>query len=241
MSILYDNDVFFKKYKALRMNDSGINGMIEEPSIRKFIGNPSGKIVLDIGCGFGQQVKWLKENGAKRVIGIDPSEKMIDEALRFYSHVDVEFKKCFIDEYHSDEKFDLVVSSMALHYVEDLTGFIKNVRKFLTTNGHFIFSIEHPICTANPDGYNSDEKGKFWRLENYFERGRREQFWFVDGVIKYHRTTSDILQALISNGLRISGIDEPTPICEKAEINNARGGYFYIRPSILVISALKEN
>ena len=39
-----------------------------------------GKRVLDLGCGFGWHCRYAIERGAKSVVGVDLSEKMLQEA-----------------------------------------------------------------------------------------------------------------------------------------------------------------
>ena len=46
------------------------------------------------------------------------------------------------------EKYDVVVSSLAIHYVEDFNKLCHDVYNILTDKGYFIFSQEHPIGTG---------------------------------------------------------------------------------------------
>jgi hypothetical protein len=77
-----------------------------------------------------------------------------------------------------------------------------------------------------------------WALDNYQEEGKREQHWVVDGVIKYHRTISTLINTLINNGFILEKIIEPQSIplgLEKMPklINEQR------RPSFIVIKSRK--
>ena len=69
--MLYDNDEFFENYRKLRLNDTGLNGKMEEPCIRNLMGDVAGLRVLDIGCGFGHQAVWLKKNNAAHARVVD--------------------------------------------------------------------------------------------------------------------------------------------------------------------------
>jgi len=66
MENAYDDPEFFRQYRELRLKDSGLNGLIEEPALRRRLGDPRGLAVLDIGCGFGHQARWLDAHGAAR-------------------------------------------------------------------------------------------------------------------------------------------------------------------------------
>jgi hypothetical protein len=58
----------------------------------------------------------------------------------------------------------------------------------LVPEGHFVFSIEHPVATAqNPmQGWMVEEQGRkvCWPVDHYGEEGERKQSWFIDGVLK---------------------------------------------------------
>ena len=54
--------------------------MIEIPQLFELIGDVKGKNILDIGCGAGGHDRKLIELGAKSILGIDISKKMLEEA-----------------------------------------------------------------------------------------------------------------------------------------------------------------
>ena len=54
---------------------------LEEPLVRRAIGDARGLNVLDLGCGTGRHALWLSRDGAT-VTAVDFSEGMLDEARR---------------------------------------------------------------------------------------------------------------------------------------------------------------
>ena len=74
---IYDNEEFFKGYQDLRKKSDSANELIEIPQLFDLIGNVKGKTILDLGCGIGGHDRKLIELGAKSVMGIDISNKMI--------------------------------------------------------------------------------------------------------------------------------------------------------------------
>lgn len=66
--------------------------------------------------------------------------------------------------------------------------------------GYFIFSQEHPLTTASISGtsWAKDENGNVlhYKLTDYSRCGKRSTTWIVDGVEKYHRTFSKIINSL---------------------------------------------
>ena len=77
---LYDNPEFFDAYQKLRAEPANENVVEEQPSIRSVLPAIRGKRVLDFGCGAGEFCRWLKEQGASEVTGVDVSERMLQVA-----------------------------------------------------------------------------------------------------------------------------------------------------------------
>jgi 2-polyprenyl-3-methyl-5-hydroxy-6-metoxy-1,4-benzoquinol methylase len=241
---VYDNESFYKSYLELRINSSGLNDVLEIPAFRTLLPDDLSHMqILDLGCGFGQSCSWYVFQGAAEVVGVDISEKMISRAKQLYQHDKIKYVRLPIEDISfPKEEFDLVVSSLALHYVADLKNVLEKIYHCLKDNGFLIFSQEHPIATAKKvsNGWAKDENGKkiHWILDNYNDEGIRKQNWFIDDVIKYHRTTSNIVNTLIDTGFKIVKVLEPIAIKEAEMINedlkNARR-----RPPFLIIKAQK--
>ena len=213
---IYDNETFFEGYKKIRENEVNANNLFEIPALFSMMPNLKDKIILDLGCGFGEHCKRFVESGAKKVIGIDISEKMLEIAKQ----ENVDSKITYINMpmeniWQLNEKFDVVVSSLAFHYVEDFSGVVKNIYDMLNENGVFLFSQENPLCTCFSGGnrWTKDENGNklYINLSNYGIEGERESSWFVDNVKKYHRTFSTIINTLIETGFKIEKMIEPLP------------------------------
>lgn len=218
---IYDNRDFFDEYKKLRESPNNCNILEEKPAFFALLPDLKGKSVLDLGCGFGENCGEFRKMGASNVTGLDLSEKMLEVAASEHPEID------FIRGDMSDlscigKQYDIVVSSLAVHYLENFESFAKQVYLILKQGGWFVFSQEHPINTAGLYGsFNRDESGHIisFNLDNYMESGKRSQTWFVDNVIKYHRTFSEIINALCSAGFVISEVVEPVPD-EKASMND---------------------
>ena len=77
---IYDNQTFFEGYKKLRENEVNANNLFEIPALFSMMPDLKDKTILDLGCGFGEHCKRFVENGAKKVVGIDISVKMLEIA-----------------------------------------------------------------------------------------------------------------------------------------------------------------
>ena len=120
MKNVYDNEEFFKYYQNLRASEINANNLIENPIIKSMLPNLKGKSILDLGCGDGNMSAYFMDNGAKRVYGIDISENMINEANKLYADENRKFEVMKMEDISQiNEKFDVVYSSLAFHYVED--------------------------------------------------------------------------------------------------------------------------
>jgi len=244
---IYDNPTFFESYKKLRKNDLGFNNLIEQPIIRSLLPDLNGKVVMDIGCGFGDFCRYAAAQGASKIKGIDPSINMVSDAKKNTSEKNTSEKnieyECIPVELYCTEtnQFDVIVSSVAFHYVKDLPSIVNKIYSWLKLGGALIFSVEHPICTANPHVRNGeDEEGVFHPIYNYRDEKEFKQKWFVDDVIKYHRTVSTYINILISTGFNITKIMEPMPDDRLIE-SRPEFAVHKIRPPLLVIASLKND
>ncbi|MEB9684728.1 SAM-dependent methyltransferase [Bacillus thuringiensis serovar pingluonsis] len=241
---VYDHPQFFEGYKNLREGNSGLNDVLEQPALRKLLPQLVDTRILDIGSGMGQFVMHCSQQGAKKVIGADISKKMIEFSQKNNRDVNTEFICSAIEDLQFDnQSFDLVTSSLVLHYIKDFRGIASKIHKWLDTNGIFIFSIEHPIVTStnSMQGWICNEQGQkvYWPVDNYSEEGSRNQSWFIDGVIKYHRKISSIVNELIEEGFQIERIEEPEAILE-AVTKRPELGEHRRRPPLLLIKCHKR-
>ena len=239
---IYDNPDFFSSYMELRASESGFNTAVEEPAIRSLLPSLNDLRILDIGCGFGKFVSFCLQNKAAYILGTDISHNMILGAKKHIRNPNANFAVVPAEDLNVDEgSFDLVVFSMCFHYVKNIEPVFKKVWFALRENGHFIFSVEHPICTSLLKGWCNSEKvpKKHWPVDDYKKETIRSSRWFVDGVIKYHRTIESYVNELIDAGFSITRLLEPGPtqkaIAERPELlDHLR------RPPILVIAGTKK-
>lgn len=212
---VYDNDVFFKEYKNIRNTSGNANILIEKPALFSLLPDLNGKTVLDLGCGYGENCVEFINRGAKKVLGIDISEKMLQVAAIDNQKNNIVYKNIPMEEIESiDETFDIIVSSLAVHYIKDFTGLVKNVYRLLNKNGLFVFSQEHPINTCFSNGLRwtkIDDEVIHANLYNYSIDGERKTDWRIDNVIKYHRTFSSIVNSLVKENFIIEEMIEPIP------------------------------
>jgi len=213
---IYDNPAFFDGYRTLRENPASANELVEKPALFALCPDLHGKRVLDMGCGYGENCREFARRGAADVVGIDISEKMLAVAEAENDCANVRFQRMSMSDLAQLEgRFDVIFSSLAMHYIEDFAALARAAADHLTEGGRLIFSQEHPLTTAVTDGsyWYRDESGQVlhYKLTDYGSSGRRSTRWFVDNVIKYHRTFSEIVCALADAGFCIEEMREPIP------------------------------
>ena len=243
---IFDNESFFQGYKELRNKPNNANEREEKPSLFSLLPPLGGLTVLDLGCGFGENCETFSNMGAERVVGIDISEKMLEVARKehpnaVYLHEDMNDLSPLMENVALPKNYDLVVSSLAIHYIKDLNKLAKQTFSLLKPGGYFVFSQEHPLTTAPLNGVSWEKDGDTatcYKLSDYGRSGERKVTWFVDGVIKYHRTFSEIFSALTDAGFTVTDILEPLPI--DADIKNTpKLAKNLHKPNFLLIKALK--
>lgn len=145
----YDDPSFFNQYEKMLRSQLGLEGAGEWHALKNILPDFKGKKVLDLGCGFGWHCRYAIENGAKSVIGIDLSEKMLARAKETNNLEGILYeRKALEDVNYPAEHFDIVLSSLTLHYVESFDTIVQNIYQWLTSGGYFVFSVEHPVFTA---------------------------------------------------------------------------------------------
>ena len=114
-----------------KTKEKNANDLIEIPNFRKLIPDLNNKRVLDLGCGYGENDIYCRKLGAKEVLEIDISEHMIKIALDNNKDKKIKYKLMAMEDIDKlEEKFDVVISSLAIHYVKDYDKLIKDIFSF---------------------------------------------------------------------------------------------------------------
>jgi ubiquinone/menaquinone biosynthesis C-methylase UbiE len=236
---IYDNEVFFEGYSRLRRSVEGLDGAPEWPALRALLPDLAGRTVLDLGCGFGWFCRWAREHGGARITGIDLSERMLERARAATRDPAITYTRDDLEHLTlPPASFDLVYSSLALHYVENLERLLAEVRRAIVPGGSLVFSVEHPIYTAptEPGWHHSASGRKSWPVDGYLSEGPRSTDWLTSGVIKQHRTITTYATLLLRLGFTLTHIEEWGPtdeqIATRPELAEERE-----RPAFLLMAA----
>src|SRR5690349_21736304 len=93
----------------------------------------TGKRAVDLGCGFGWGSRWLRENGARHVLGLDLSENMRDQAGELTDDVAIYYRVEDRETIDLPERaFDCAYSSFTFHYVRDFDRLSRVIHRSLS-------------------------------------------------------------------------------------------------------------
>lgn len=136
-----------------------------------------GETILDLGCGTGHLAHQIADAGA-RVVGIDSSPEMIEEARKNYP--EITFEVADAREFQLDPRFDATFSNAALHWIKEAGRVADCVYRTLKPGGRFV---------AEFGGRGNVRKltGAFHRALEGFGVPRNEiaSPWYFPGIAEY--------------------------------------------------------
>jgi SAM-dependent methyltransferase len=238
----YDDPEFFASYSNMARSIDGLAEAGEWHAFRSLLPDLRDKRLLDLGCGFGWHCRYARERQARSVVGVDLSEKMLARARQSTDDPGIDYRCSAIEDIDFPaDAFDVVISSLALHYVERFDLVCEKVYRCLEAEGTFVLSVEHPIFTARAAQdwhYGPDGERLHWPVDDYHQEGLRHARWLEGDVVKYHRTLATYVNAMIDSGLGVTRLLEPEPpvemVVERPDWNDERH-----RPLFLLIAAIK--
>ncbi len=179
------------------------------------LGDIKGKKILHLQCHFGQDSISLSRMGAE-VVGIDLSDVAIVEAKKIAKKTkqNTRFIQCNIYDLPEfiDEKFDIVYTSYGvIGWLPDIDEWAKIISHFLYPKGRLIFVEFHPVLWMFDDkiekiGYNYFNDGPI--IETSSGTYADKNAPITQEYVMWNHSTSEVINALIKNGLEIKSFDE---------------------------------
>lgn len=206
-----------------------------------------GKTFLEVGCGSGRSIKYLIQQGAKKVYGLDLSQKQLDEAARYNKEAvglgAVTLFKSPMEERIDIESVDFVCSIYAIGWTPNPHAALKNIYSYLKPGGLFVWSWDHTFFSDV-----EYEDGKCIVTHSYHDESSiKLDNWKNSGTVTYitYRKTSTWFRLLREAGFEIIGYHEPVPgSSDKSYDNPTR--YYSIQkaekvPSSFIFVCRKNN
>lgn len=181
----------------------------ERPAIIGLAGEVRGLRVLDAGCGAGAHAAELIGRGAA-VTGADMSEGLLSIA-RDRLGPDVPLHQADLSHPlpFADGAFDLVLSSLVMHYLEEWEPTLREFHRVLVPGGRVVLSTHHPVMDMRVSG-NDDYFGTYTFTEDWQRDGQTMHMRF------WHRPLRAMLSAFSASGFAVDRIVEPDPLPEMA-------------------------
>ena len=172
-------------------SDENLTRDLDQNVTRSGLGNRRFDSILEIGCGTGKNTVFLAEIG-RRVEAVDFSEGMIEMAKEKVRDRNVRFSLMDITQpwLFGSQAFDLILSSLVLEHVQDLSHVFVEAARTLRSGGLFFINELHPF--RQYDG----KKARFYRKEKKIE---------VDAFVHH---ISDFLRAAEASGFALAKLEE---------------------------------
>lgn len=256
-----NNDVYkeFVKEWQQRMRDGKniVHEYLAKPALIKKVGNVKGKDILCIGSGSGEECEMFYKAGAKSVTGIDLSPDFVDISKKSFPHLD--FRVMDMEELDFAEKsFDIVVSSLTMHYVPSWNKTLSSIRKVLRDDGKVIITTNHPVRFGAETKRQKDQEVfllgyiRYMDLKDlkkmgdvigdYLNERRIDDKWFRGrfDVTYYTRPISAIFKDIRDSQFEILDFLEPKPE-EWVEKENASFYHIHTKIPLFMLFELKKK
>ena len=211
----------------------------------QLIGEVAGKQLLEIGCGGAQcGIAFAKQGAIVTGVDIAAAQLEIARELAAQNGVSITFYQRDMTDLTpiASASQDIVFSSIAFHYVDDIVACFKEVYRVLKREGLFVFSIEHPFSTMIDGGTMLPDRA-------YFDTGKVVSGLDVSDEVGYafaenRRTVSDYFSALVGAGFVVEQLIEPDvrPV-DPTDPKNQRWGktppFLETFPTILIFKSRK--
>jgi len=222
---------------------------VTEPELQ-LIDNLQGKSVLELGCGSGHTLSYLrKTKQASELWGIDLSQEQLQFTNDFLAQENISANLFLssMDENPGipESHFDLVISIYALGWTPDITRTLSLVYSYLKPGGKFIFSWEHPMYQCFDYDHSS---GKYFISHSYLdETPERKPSWRGVEIVLQPRKLSTFVNAICDAGLIIDRLIESEPDLDLAREQDFAPEKWYsipraeLMPTTVIMRAYKPT
>ncbi len=215
--------------------EAGIEREPMMPTFLKLLGDVSGLVTLDAGCGEGYLSRILACRGAN-VTGIDIAGRLVEIARAKDPEGKITYEVANLSQplpaYESH--FDLIVSRFVLNDVYDYRGFLATLGSVAKPGGRLIISMNNPYSFV-VRGHITDyfDSGKSYPYRGMAEEGAKVHF--------YQRTLEEYLDACFAAGFQLRRlVDIPTPEGSFKRRNDTLIPAGYQFPFFMILSLVKS-
>lgn len=171
--------------------------------------------VLDVGCGEGQLARVAIREGARAVVGVDPTAAQLEVAKERAGGVAYGRASAAALPF-ADASFDAVVACLVFEHIEAVDDALREVARVLVDGGRFLFFLNHPLLQTPNSGWIDDQvldpPEQYWRIGDYLVEDHTIEEVEKDVFIPFiHRPLGRYVNAMVASGLVIRRMEEPAP------------------------------
>ncbi len=205
---------------------------LEKPTMFGELPDLTSKIILCLGCGSGEECKYLLSLNPAKIIAVDSSQKLIDWGkMQYQNETKIEFICNKLEDLElSVGAIDFVFSSLTLHYIEDWTRLLTKIKLWIQPNSNLkyqiIFSCHHPVkwgaeatrskeCNEFRLGYMKNKlNDKIYNVYGDYMTTRAidERLFGQLDITHYHKSISTMWTQIMNSSLKVNQIIEPLPL-----------------------------
>jgi len=125
-----------------------------------------GRRVLDAACGSGYGSAKLARGGAASVLGVDISERALNQTRTTYDHPNLRYAAADVKQVPlEDHSIDVVTSFETIEHVDDPRGTLKEFARVLVPSGILIISTPNRTVTSPGKGPHEQPDNRFHKVE----------------------------------------------------------------------------
>jgi SAM-dependent methyltransferase len=175
------------------------------------LGEVTGNVVLEVGCGAAMCSRWLAKAGA-RPVAFDVSAGMLRHARDGTTQTGIEVPLVQADAQFlpfASAVFDVAFTAFgAVAFVADSARVMREVARVLRPGGRWVFATTHPLRWAFPDDpgpHGLTATMPYWDRTPYVEYADTGEATYVE----HHRTLGDRVREIAAAGFVLLDIVEP--------------------------------
>lgn len=156
---------------TVKPTDRQLRAFSYDHTVKVYVGDLSGRKVLDLGCNDGSSSRLLWELGAERVVGVDRYAHNVKKAKSLDSNVTYTVGDAVTGDFSKFGPFEVITGFLLTSCVKDvekLGRLIGNVRRHLPVGGELFALIPNARTRAGEFTAPGSEPG------TYFQTGLRE-------------------------------------------------------------------